>query len=507
MILGIAKAYHVGVAFMNLMAIFLSPVFLSLASLIFGLAVGHFFTKKAQQKYWQLKFESEAQTQLNEKQNHITQLSERVLGIERERSELKTEIAKRDERYEKSQNEFLQIRSEKTQLETKLESERESLNQQKKLIEDSKKSLLDSFKSLSAESLQSNNQSFIQLANQSFEKLSQQSKSELEKRHEQIEMSVRPIKESLEKFDSKINEVEKIRVEAYAGIREQFFGMKETQEKLKAETSNLVKALRAPQVRGRWGELQLRRVVEMAGMLDHCDFYEQVSVGDENARLRPDLVVKLPGNKSIVVDSKAVISSYIESSQSEDEVLKREKLQEHARHISERVTELSKKSYWDQFENSPEFVVLFLPGEAFFSSALEVNPSLIEQSVDQKVIIATPTTLIALLKAVAYGWKQTSLADNAREISDLGKELYKRVSILSENFADLGRKIGGAVESYNKSLGTLESRVLVSARRFHELKAISGDGEIESLVPIDKAIRSIQATELLVQTTDTKELI
>ncbi len=468
-------------------------LFFGFGMLLAGLVIGFFFARR----FWQMKFESVSQVQMNEKQNQVTLLTERLAGIDRERLDLKSEILKRDERFEKSQREWIEIRQEKTQLETRLESEKQNLKQQMLLIEESKKTLLDSFQSLSAESLKSNNQAFIHLASQSFEKLNQQSKSELEKRQEQIEMTVRPIKESLERFDSKINEVEKIRVEAYAGIKEQFIGMKETQEKLKSETANLVKALRAPQVRGRWGELQLRRVVEMAGMLDHCDFFEQVSVGDEGGRLRPDMIVKLPGNKTIVVDSKAVISSYIESSQSEDETVKREKLLDHARHISERVTELSKKSYWDQFENSPEFVVLFLPGEAFFSSALEVNPSLIEQSVDQRVIIATPTTLIALLKAVAYGWKQTSLADNAREISDLGKELYKRISILSENFADLGKKIGGAVDSYNKSLGTLESRVLVTARRFHELKSISGDEEIESLVPVDKAIRGIQAVELL----------
>ncbi len=474
-----------------------TSILIGVFAFVAGLVSGYFLFKKFQQKLLLSQIEQENQVLLNEKQNLITQLTERLAGLDRERNDLRSEIFKKDERFDKAQIEAMQIRNEKAQLETRLESEKENLQKQMLLIEDSKKSLLESFQSLSAESLKSNNQAFIQLASQSFEKLNQQSKSELEKRQEQIEMSVRPIKESLERFDLKINEVEKLRIEAYAGIKEQFFGMKETQEKLKAETANLVKALRAPQVRGRWGELQLRRVVEMAGMLDHCDFYEQVSVGDENGRLRPDLIVKLPGNKSIVVDSKAVISSYIESSQSEDEEIKREKLLDHSRHISERVTELSKKSYWDQFENSPEFVVLFLPGEAFFSSALEINPSLIEQSVDQRVIIATPTTLIALLKAVAYGWKQTSLAENAREISDLGKELYKRISVLSENFADLGKKIGGAVESYNKSLGTLESRVLVTARRFHELKAISGDEEIESLIPIDKAVRSIQASELL----------
>jgi DNA recombination protein RmuC len=477
----------------------MNNIYVLLVSLVifFACFATFFITRRTQKRLWQLKFENDQQQFMNEKNIFIATLQERVAAFDREREALKAEILQRDDRGVKLQSELMKLQNDKAQLETRLEAERENLKKQIELIEDSKKTLLDTFRALSSESLKSNNQAFIELASQSFEKLNQQSKSELEKRQQQIETTVKPIQETLNKFDLKLNEVERTRLEAYSGITEQFNFMKDTQDRLRLETSNLVKALRAPQVRGRWGELQLKRVVEMAGMLDHCDFFEQVSVGDEGSRLRPDMVVRLPGNKNIVVDSKAVISSYMESAQAEDDVTKREKLLDHSRHISERVTELSKKSYWDQFENSPEFVVLFLPGESFFSSALEINPALIEQSVDQKVIIATPTSLIAILKAVAYGWKQTALAENAREISELGKELYKRISVLSENFSDLGKKLGQAVDSYNRSLGTLESRVLVSARRFHELKAMSGDAEIESLAPIDKAVRQIQATELL----------
>ncbi len=472
-------------------------VLLVFAGLFLAVFITFMVTRRTQKRLWQLKFENDQQQFMSEKSILIATLQERLTAFDRERDDLKAELGKRDSKNQNLQVDLMALQNAKAQLETRLEAERENLKKQIELIEDSKKTLLDTFRSLSSESLKSNNQAFIELASQSFEKLNQQSKSELEMRQQQIEMTVKPIKETLEKFDSKLNEVEKTRLEAYSGITEQFNFMKDTQDRLRLETSNLVKALRAPQVRGRWGELQLKRVVEMAGMVDHCDFFEQVSVGDDGARLRPDMIVRLPGNKNIVVDSKAVISSYMESAQAEDEIIKREKLLDHSRHISERVTELSKKSYWDQFENSPEFVVLFLPGESFFSSALEMNPALIEQSVDQKVIIATPTSLIAILKAVAYGWKQTALAENAREISELGKELYKRIGVLSDNFSDLGKKLGQAVDSYNRSLGTLETRVLVSARRFHELKAMSGDAEIENLVPVDKAVRQIQASELL----------
>ena len=362
-----------------------------------------------------------------------------------------------------------------------------------KVVEEDRVQLSDRFKAVAAEALSKSSADFLQLANQSFAKLQASASGDLQHKREQIELTLKPIEQTLQKFDQKIQEVEKERVSAYSGIHEQMQNMKQTQDQLRTETANLVKALRAPQVRGRWGEMQLRRVVEMAGMVDHCDFVEQESTDNEEGRKRPDLVVKLPGGKNIIVDSKAVISSYLEAAQAESEAVKREKLKEHARHIRERVSELSKKSYWDQFENSPEFVVLFLPGEAFFSSALETDPGLIEQSVEQKVIIATPTTLIALLKAVAYGWRQGALAQNARDISELGKELYKRVGDMSEHFADVGKKLTGAVDSYNKSVGSLETRVLVTARKFKELKATDASAEIAMVDPVDKTVRTLQS--------------
>jgi DNA recombination protein RmuC len=375
--------------------------------------------------------------------------------------------------------------------ENRLQTSASSHQKEISVLVDAEKKLSDTFKALSSETLQNNNKVFLDLAKSTLETFNQEAKGDLEKKQQAIEGMIKPVKDVLEKFDQKVNDLEKNRVGAYSGLTEQVKMLLEAQVQLKKETTNLAKALGTPQVRGKWGEIQLKRVVEMAGMLDHCDFYEQISTNSEDGRLRPDMVVKLPGDKTIVVDSKAVVAAYFEAAQAEDETVKRNKLQQHARHIKERVSELSKKSYWDQFANSPEFVVLFLPGENLFSSALEVEPALIELSVEQKVIIATPTTLIALLKAVAYGWKQVSLAANARDISDLGKELHKRVYDFVEHYQDVGDKLDKAVGSYNRSIGTLETRVLVTARKFKDLKS-TGDEEIEIIAPLDKHARALQ---------------
>jgi DNA recombination protein RmuC len=389
------------------------------------------------------------------------------------------------------------LRERAVELETTLQQERKQAEEKLAVLDEAQRKLSDAFKALAAEALKSNNQSFLELAKATLETFQETAKGDLDKRQEAIHQLVKPVKESLKQVDTKILDLEKARVGAYEGLKEQVGSLLKSQKDLHSETSNLVKALRRPQVRGRWGEIQLRRVVEMAGMLDHCDFYEQQSTETETGRLRPDLLVRLPGDKTVVVDSKAPLEAYIDAVEATDDETRTDRLKAHARHVRKHISDLSKKSYFEQFDRSPEFVVLFLPGEVFFSAALEHDPGLIEMGVDQNVIIATPTTLIALLRAVSFGWRQERLAENAKEISDLGKELYKRLASMSDSVRKLGRNLSAATDAYNTAVGSLEARVLVSARKFKDLDAVGVDAEIEPLAPVETTPRRIQAPELL----------
>ncbi len=354
----------------------------------------------------------------------------------------------------------------------------------------------DKFKALSADALATNNQSFMNLARTTFEKFQENTHHTMEQKQKAIDDIVKPVGKSLEEVDKKLQALETERASAYQVLRQQVSELVTSQKELRTETSNLVNALRSPTVRGRWGEIQLRRVVEMAGMLSHCDFDEQVSVNKEDKRLRPDMIVNLPGGKRIVVDAKAALSAYIESLEAPNEEIRKQKLLEHAQQVRSHIKELSSKAYWDQFQPAPEFVVLFLPGETFFSAALEHDPSLIEVGADARVILATPTTLIALLRAVAYGWRQESLAQNAQEISELGRELHKRLSDMGEHFIKLGRNLGTAVHSYNQAMGSLESRVMVSARCFKDLGAGAAQVDINEVAQLDSIPREVQTLEL-----------
>jgi DNA recombination protein RmuC len=354
-----------------------------------------------------------------------------------------------------------------------------------------------SFRALAADALQRNNESFLDLASGKLELLQNDATHELEERKREVEHLVGPIRESLEKVDGKLQQLEVARTRAYSELSVQVRQLAESQSQLRSETGNLVSALRdRPNVRGRWGEIQLRRVVEMAGMLEHCDFETQAHVSTEDGRLRPDLIVKLPGAKTVVVDSKFAGQAYLESLGARDDEERVARLRDHARQVRDHITKLSGKSYWSQFASAPEFVVLFIPGETFLSAALEQDPSLIEEGVNQQVILATPTTLIALLRAVAYGWRQETIADSARTISELGRELYGRLATLTEHFAKVGRGLETAVRSYNETVGSLETRVLPSARKFRD-HGISPASELAELPAVERTVRPVTAPELV----------
>ena len=374
----------------------------------------------------------------------------------------------------RQQQTILEGARDKESLAATIEAERKGFAEKLKLLEEAKTALADAFNALSANALRSNSEEFLKLA----------------------QTSVAPIKEALGKFDSKIQALEVAREGAYQGLLQQVGQLLDTGRQLRSETSNLVQALRSPVTRGQWGEIQLKRVVEMAGMLNYCDFVEQETLKSEAGNLRPDLIVKLPAGKRIVVDAKAPVANYMDAVALEDEAQRKLKLQGFAKLVRERVAELGRKSYWDQFDETPELVVMFLPGDHFYSAALEQDPSLIEFGVDQKVLVATPVTLIGLLRAIAYGWRQEAIAANAKEVSELGAELYKRLADLGGHWIDIGRNLARTVEAFNSAVGSLESRVLVSARRFRELGSAPSALDIEVAHPIEKAVRQLKVLDI-----------
>ena len=343
-----------------------------------------------------------------------------------------------------------------------------------------KEQLTNTFKALSAESLKDNSRTFLE-----------QAKEDLEKRHLAIDHLVKPLKESLQLFDQKMATLEKERAHTHGSLTEQIKQLLFSQDRLQAETHNLVNALRTPQVRGQWGEMQLKRCVELAGMLEHCDFFEQKSVSTEEtgSLQRPDMVVQLPGNRQIIVDAKAPLAAYLKALEQEDPKLQSEDLCRHARRLRDHLQKLGAKAYWKQFDPTPEFVLLFLPGEPFFSAALQKDPSLIEYGVSQQVILATPTTLIALLKAVSYGWHQETIAQEAKTISALGYELYERIQVMGNHFTDLSKNLTRTVTAYNKLVASVENRLLPTARKLQAYQ-VDKQKELSSLPSIEATTHS-----------------
>ena len=421
--------------------------------------------ESAQRKNWE------------EKASRVPELEAKVHELEQERDQLREQKAL--------------LREQLTRLETALESEQAAARERLEVYREAEKRLSDTFAALSSNALKSNNDAFLQLAQSVLSRFSEKSAGEMDVKRKEIQGIVSPLTESLRTFKDQVERLEKERVASQSTLASYLSSMKESHDQLAGETRNLVQALRKPNVRGRWGEVQLQNGVEFAGMEKHCDFVQQESVvTSESGLIRPDMIVHMPGGKQVVVDSKTPVEAYLDAVESKSSQDRKQNLKRHAVHVRNQVDNLSSKKYWDQFSDTPEFVVLFLPGENFFSAALEQEPGLIEYALERKILLATPTTLIALLKTIHYGWRQQRLEENAKVISTLGRELHERIQTLVRHFGELKRGLDRAVGAYNRAAGSLESRILVTARRFQELGASSGE-EIPVPDPVETATRAL----------------
>ncbi len=407
-----------------------------------------------------------------------------------------TRLAARDEADERLHDQVSDARQEQARLAAELDAERRTAAGKLALLQDAEAKLRDAFASLSSEALRQNNDSFLALARTSLSEFQQTARADLDGRHKAIEDLVQPLKLSLTQVDAKLQQVEQTRAGSHAALAEQLRSLGLAQQTLQTETGRLVQALRSPNVRGQWGELQLRRVVEAAGMLEYCDFDLKESVATADGRLTPDMIVRLPGGRNVVVDAKVPSSAYLDAVEAEGDAAKNARMRDHARQVRDHIVRLGNKTYWAHFQPAPDLVIMFVPGEMLLSAALQSDPGLLEFSLGRGVMLASPLTLMGLLRAVAFGWQQEKIAKNAQEISDLGRQLYDRIRVMAVHFEDVARGLSRSVESYNRAIGSLESRVLVTARRLKD-KGVTAPDELPELATIDHTPRPLGAPELV----------
>jgi DNA recombination protein RmuC len=393
------------------------------------------------------------------------------------------------------------LRNEYAQLETELGHERIRALEKQAALEQLNLQLKDTFNAMATEALNSNNEQFLRLAKESLGQFHIKAEGELEKREKAVENMVKPIRDALEKTEKQVERMESGRQQAHGALTKHLETMAESHRLLQSETRNLVQALRRPEVRGQWGELTLKRLAELAGMVEHCDFQEQASVQTDNGQQRPDMIVRMPDKREIIVDAKTPLDAYLSAVEAVNDEERKTRLQQHARNVRARIRELSSKSYWQQFRHSPDFVVLFIPGDQFLSAALDVDHTLIEDALSQNVILATPTSFVALLRAIAYGWRQEVLAENAEVIREVGQDLYGRLATFAEHLSRLGRSLDSSVSAYNKAISSYDSRILPGAKKFTEL-GVTARKEPPPLEPIERSARHVEAPEAIPASND-----